>query len=162
MKRLIGIFLILLSSVSYTSCEKPEQPDIEGNIPVEASNEIIEFFNENIPSAFQSVCPDINVNQACVIVINDMEELEKIFNSTQLPVIDFEKYTFIACMFQASEPKYIFRKQAVVEESQKVVLNILLEEFKEGVFPTTCQEYYFWGLYNKLPEKPVTANIKVF
>ena len=94
--------------------------------------------------------------------VNDMEELGKIFTSIQLPEIDFEKYTFVACMFQASAPKYIFRKQAVVEEYQKVVLNILLEEIKEGAFPTIYQSYYFWGLYDKLPEKPVTANIKVF
>ena len=65
-------------------------------------------------------------------------------------------------MFQASVPKYIFRKQAVVEESQKVVLNILMEEIREGAFLTVWQPYYFWGLYDKLPDKPVTANITVF
>lgn len=162
MKKIIFQLLIILASVSYTSCEKQEQPDIEGNVPVEASKEVTEFFNENLPSAFQSVCPDISVNQACMMVVNDMEELGKIFTSIQLPEIDFEKYTFVACMFQASAPKYIFRKQAVVEESQKVVLNILMEEIKEGAFPTIYQSYYFWGLYDKLPEKPVTANITVF
>ena len=162
MKKILGLLVILLSSLSYISCQKQEPPDIEGNVPVEASKEVTEFFNENLPSAFQSVCPDISVNQACMMVVNDMEELGKIFTSMQLPEIDFEKYTFVACMFQASSPKYIFRKQAVVEETQKVVLNILMEEIKEGAFPTIYQSYYFWGLYDKLPDKPVTANITVF
>lgn len=151
-----------MASLSHISCEKPEQVDIEGTLPVEPSKEVVDFFNENLPAAFTAVCPEIGVNQACIMVINEKEEFSNIFSAVQAPEIDFDKYTFIACLFEASAPKYAFMKQTVVEDSDKITLNILLEECQDCFYPAVQQDYYFWGLYEKLPEKPVTAHITVY
>ena len=87
-----------------------------------------------------------------------MEEFEAVAPpSVVLPVIDFEKYTLIIGQHLLGDPGYSFEKQVVDTESDKMTLNLVYKQLKGGT-PAIMTIFYFWGLYDKLPEKTLTVN----
>ena len=67
--------------------------------------------------------------------------------SVTLPEIDFDKYTLIVGQVLMGNPGYSFVSQSIHTDTLKVVYKKL-----GGNFPTRMTHFYFWGLYNKLPE----------
>lgn len=124
----------------------------------------IGFFKTYLPSSSSSHPePEFNFSEIddrdieC-FVINSMEEFEAVAPpSVELPVIDFDKYTLIIGQHWMGHPGYSFEKQAVDTESDKMTLNLVYKQLKGGT-PAIMTIFYFWGLYDKLPEKTLTVN----
>ena len=132
--------------------------------PVTASADVSAFFKTYLPSSSSSHPePEFNFSEIddrdieC-FVINSMEEFEAVAPpSVELPVIDFDKYTLIIGQHWMGHPGYSFEKQVVDTESDKMTLNLVYKQLKGGT-PAIMTIFYFWGLYDKLPEKTLTVN----
>ena len=72
---------------------------------------------------------------------------------------DSEESEYIVIIGQhwMGHPGYSFEKQAVDTESDKMTLNLVYKQLKGGT-PAIMTIFYFWGLYDKLPEKTLTVN----
>lgn len=158
---------LLLLGGGFVACNDSEESEAIGTPPVSAPTDVSAFFKTYLPSSsYSHPEPEFNFSEIddrdieC-FVINSMEEFEAVAPpAVELPVIDFDKYTLIIGQHWMGSPGYSFEKQAVDTESEKMTLNLVYTQSK-GAHPAIMTSFYFWGLYTKLPEKTLTANITI-
>ena len=93
---------------------------------------------------------------------SDAEELRKIVpEPIELPDIDFAKYSLIVGQHVFEEPRYSLESQAVETGTDVLTLNLVYRVL-DGAAPAAIAPYYFWGIYDKLPEYEVNVNITTF
>ena len=146
--RILTLTAALLLLGGFVACNDSEESEYIGTPPVTASADVSALFNFS----------EIDDRDIECFVINSMEEFEAVAPpSVELPVIDFDKYTLIIGQHWMGHPGYSFEKQAVDTESDKMTLNLVYKQLKGGT-PAIMTIFYFWGLYDKLPEKTLTVN----
>ena len=156
--------VLLLLGGNLVACDDSKEPEVVGTPPVAASEEVTAFFTTHLPESSYN-CSEVKFNFSEIdfgetecFLINSTEEFEAVAPpSVELPVIDFDKYTLIIGQHWMGHPGYSFEKQAVDTESDKMILNLVYKQLKGGT-PAIMTIFYFWGLYDKLPEKTLTVN----
>lgn len=156
----------LLMLGGFVACNDSEESKYIGTPPVTAPADVSAFFKTYLPPSSSSHPePEFNFSKIddrdieC-FVINNMEEFEAVAPpAVELPVIDFDNYTLIIGQHWMGDPGYSFEKQAVDtdSESDKMTLNLVYKRLG-GAHPSSMTNFYFWGLYTKLPEKTLTVN----
>jgi len=111
------------------------------------------FFGDNKVGHESSKC----------ILINSKEEFEKHISdsSIELPEIDFNQYTLIVGRHHMiyRTTKYVIVEQKIVSKRKKLELNMTVER-PDFAF-TASMMFYYWGMYPKLPSKPVHVNADI-
>lgn len=163
---ILTVTAALLMLGGFVACNDSEEPEYIGTPPVTAPADVSAFFKTYLPSSsYSRPEPEFNFSEIdsrdieC-FVINSMEEFEAVAPpAVELPVIDFDKYTLIIGQHWMGDPGYTFEKQAVDSdsESDKMILNLVYKRLG-GAHPASMTNFYFWGLYTKLPEKTLTVN----
>ena len=156
--------VLLLLGGNLVACDDSKEPEVVGTPPVAASEEVTAFFTTHLPESSYN-CSEVKFNFSEIdfgetecFLINSTEEFEAVAPpSVELPVIDFDKYTLIIGQHWMGHPGCSFEKQAVDTESDKMTLNLVYKQLKGGT-PAIMTIFYFWGLYDKLPEKTLTVN----
>ena len=163
-RTLILAAALLLSGAGFAGCsDSDEAPTAAGTPPVAPSQEITDFFDAHL-SGHET---DFNFSymdcyETECFLINTAEELRKIVpEPIELPDIDFAKYSLIVGQHVFGEPRYSLESQAVETGTDALTLNLVYSEFC-GIAPAMVAPYYFWGLYDKLPEYEVNVNITTF
>lgn len=160
---ILKVALLLLGG-SLVACDDSKEPEVVGTPPVAASEEVTAFFKTHLPKSSYNHSEvgfnfsEIHGKETECFLINSTEEFEAVAPpSVELPVIDFDKYTLIIGQHWMGHPGYSFEKQVVDTESDKMTLNLVYKQLKGGT-PAIMTIFYFWGLYDKLPEKTLTVN----
>lgn len=155
---------LFLSGAGFAGCsDSDEAPTAAGTPPVAPSQEITDFFEAHL-SGYSS---DFNFShidcyETECFLINTAEELRKIVpEPIELPDIDFAKYSLIVGQYVFEEPRYSLESQAVETGTDVLTLNLVYRVL-DGAAPAVIAPYYFWGLYDKLPEYEVNVNITTF
>ncbi|MGN1233612.1 MAG: hypothetical protein ACI4UJ_09250 [Candidatus Cryptobacteroides sp.] len=132
----------------FVSCNGINPIDDTGISPVSASEDVEFFFESYLPSySFSDIGFNFGDETEC-FVINDAVYFKAVApESVTLPEIDFEKYTLIVGQVVMGNPGYSFVSQSIHKGTLKVVYKSL-----GGSSPATMTHFYFWGLYDKLPE----------
>jgi hypothetical protein len=132
-------------------------------IPVLPNTHVIAFFEEHLPIGSSTRESNLffgydNKKNECVI-INSMTELRKSTISllSNLPQIDFKIYTLIIGQHQMPTSGHAVIDQCIIVDSHTLELNLTVNS-PHSVWPIVCPMYY-WGLYPKLPMKPINVNI---
>ena len=165
---------LLLSGAGFAGCsDSDEQPTAAGTPPVTPSREVTDFFDAHLDEYSIGInfddmsfnfnyISDVDGESEC-FVVNSEEEFRAIVKETvELPDIDFAKYSLIVGQHVFEEPRYSLESQAVETGTDALTLNLVYREMRDGVFPAAVATYYFWGLYDKLPEYEVNVNITTF
>ncbi|MDY6000997.1 MAG: hypothetical protein SPJ03_02280 [Candidatus Cryptobacteroides sp.] len=76
-----------------------------------------------------------------------------------VPNIDFNKYTFMVGQLKKETPGYVFDNQRVDIGLNSISLNVTLTRLSV-VNPLVMTYFYFWGLYDKLPDLPVVLSVQ--
>ena len=155
---------LFLSGAGFAGCsDSDEAPTAAGTPPVAPSQEITDFFEAHL-SGYSS---DFNFShidcyETECFLINTVDGLREIVpEPIELPDIDFAKYSLIVGQYVFEEPRYSLESQAVETGTDALTLNLVYSEFC-GIAPAMVAPYYFWGLYDKLPEYEVNVNITTF
>ena len=163
-RTLILAAALLLLGAAFAGCsDSDEAPTAAGTPPVAPSQEITDFFEAHL-SGYSS---DFNFShidcyETECFLINTVDGLREIVpEPIELPDIDFAKYSLIVGQYVFEEPSYSLESQAVETGTDVLTLNLVYSEFC-GIAPAMVAPYYFWGLYDKLPEYEVNVNITTF
>ncbi len=163
-RTLILAAALLLSGAGFAGCsDSDEQPTAAGTPPVTPSQDVSDFFDAHL-SGHET---DFNFSymdcyETECFLINSVEEFRAIApEPIELPDIDFAKYSLIVGQHVFGEPRYSLESQAVETGTDALTLNLVYSEFC-GIAPAMVAPYYFWGLYDKLPEYEVNVNITTF
>lgn len=92
-------------------------------------------------------------------LINSSEAMEpKYFGDQKIPKVDFEKQTLLLGRVQ-DYPGCVLEKQSVNVTDDFVIVNLVV---KRGLSVYhSVVGYYFWGIYDKLPDKKVVLEKKI-
>lgn len=147
------------------SCNRDDSIDNEGVPPIEPPQEVKAFFNGHLPSysttGNKSVFnfSEIEYGDSECFVVNSDEDFKAIVNpETLLPPVDFEKYTLVVGQHSMSNPGFVLFSQSIIDLGDKINLCLTYKSL-DGASSDQLAVYYFWGLYNKLPEKPLSLKI---
>ena len=164
---------LLLSGAGFAGCsDSDEQPTAAGTPPVTPSREVTDFFDAHLDEYSIGInfddmsfnfnyISDVDGESEC-FVVNSEEEFRAIVKETvELPDIDFAKYSLIVGQYVFEEPRYSLESQAVETGTDVLTLNLVYRVL-DGAAPAAIAPYYFWGIYDKLPEYEVNVNITTF
>ena len=135
-----------MSGAGFAGCsESDEQPTAAGTPPVTPSQEVTDFFDAHLSGHSSDFnFSHIDCYETECFLINTVAELKEIIpEPIELPDIDFAKYS-------------------AVETGTDVLTLNLIYRVLDGAAPAMITPYYFWGLYDKLPEYEVNVNITTF
>ncbi len=161
------IVSLLLMGCFFLSCSVADIPD-EGVVsPVSAPDYISAFFEEHLPKHSQSFYQadfkfsDREFSENECFLINSKSEFKAVIaDGVQVPDIDFKRYSLIIGQCVLGDPGYTLREQVIDLESDEMVLQ--LEYIKvDGVVPCVITNFYFWGLYPKLPDLPLEVEMDI-
>lgn len=160
---------LLLSGAGMAACSDSEQAAVAGTPPAAASEEVTAFFKAHLPesstnhSEVEFNFSELDFNETECILINSAEEFAAVAPPTaELPAIDFEKYTLVIGQHQMGCPAYRLEEQAVDAESgpDKMTLNLVYSQ-GNGPIAAVVTTFYVWGLYDKLPSKPIGTAVTI-
>ena len=163
-RTLILAAALLLSGAGFAGCsDSDEAPTAAGTPPVAPSQEITDFFDAHLSGHSSDFnFSHIDCYETECFLINTVDGLREIVpEPIELPDIDFAKYSLIVGQHVFEEPRYSLESQAVETGTDALTLNLVYSEFC-GIAPAMVAPYYFWGLYDKLPEYEVNVNITTF
>ena len=161
--------LAVASCVAFTACDnshEPTQPNI-GTLPVKATPYATSFFNVYFP-AFYELAPypgffdNYDHDETVCLIIDNVDEFKAAAPSgATLPLlhIDFERYSLVIGQHMMGSGGYVFERQGIDAGSDPMTLNLVYYRKSGGVYSPSAETYGFWGLYPKLPEKPITVNV---
>lgn len=159
--------LLVLMCGGFAACDDTEDSHITGTPPASAPEEVSAFFETCLPpSSYSHSDPEfgfseINYGESECFLINSMEEFAAIAPSgTDLPAIDFDKYSLLIGQYRTGDPGYKLDAQAVDIQSDPIIWNVRYKRL-HGASPAVVTTFYFWGLYNKLPAGAAEANITI-
>lgn len=163
-RTLILAAALLLSGAGFAGCsDSDEQPTAAGTPPVTPSQDVSDFFDAHL-SGHET---DFNFSymdcyETECFLINSVEEFRAIApEPIELPDIDFAKYSLIVGQHVFEEPRYSLESQAVETGTDVLTLNMVYRVL-DGAAPAVEAPYYFWSIYDKLPEYEVNVNITTF
>lgn len=165
-------FLILtivsfLLGGGFVACDDSEEFQLAGTPSVSAPEEVSTFFKTYLPSNSASApepefgFSEIDFSESECFQINSMDEFRAFAPpSVDLPAIDFDKYTLVIGQYSMGDPGYTLQQQAVDTQTDVMTWNLAFRRL-EGPHSNSVTTFYFWGLYTKLPEKPLTVSVTV-
>jgi hypothetical protein len=165
MKKLMFLFSVLAAAMvvvagSVACEEKPQSQEEELKfdlMPQQASDEVVTFFKEHLKYLSNSFFTEEKSNKC--LVINSAEELKAaMLVDAAIPEIDFEQYTLIIGSYYATAGNSI-RYHGINVEPERNVLNLVIYARHTGIAVGEMLNYYYWGLYSKLPDNPVEVNV---
>ncbi len=166
---------ILLAALTFGACSEDEKADDGSILPVKKiSKEVTNFFASEIGEAGQReyffpprrITDDDfpvggplqkDTSDTCCIV-NSMEELAQIYKgSKNLPQIDFTSQTLIVGKVTMPDDPFYVKGQSITETESALIHNLRVKDSENS----WCQVYQmrYWGLYPKLPNKPIVVNV---
>ena len=152
---------ILLAAMTFVACSEeepsPNGKDINGVDKV--PTQVKEFFSdiETLMWRGKKVF-DFTFTQNEIKVINSMEEFADFYiGEKELPEIDFSSYTLIVGHVLTSDTGHELDKIVLKEMNESLTLNVYIRKLDSGFAVITPIPY--WGLYPKLPNKPIIANV---
>lgn len=155
--RLFSMLIITFSC--FFSCNKSDYRD-EGIMPVTASEDVVNFFNEHLPArSEQQVGLTLGDKTEFFVVNCEVEFRELLCSDIELPAIDFEKYTLLIGRVVNGRPSLRYKNQKVYIEDNIITFRVTFEEITTGIFPACIAYYNFWGLYDKLPEGNIEFDV---
>lgn len=159
--RAIPLMLLLL----FASCNGIQNEELDGIPPVTAQEEISSFFSEHLQEYSSSYSgSEFNFSQKteCVVVNSQDEFRSMVHSSIPLPLIDFSKYSLILWQTQMADPgfKYDCQSISVDEDSNLLILRLTYKRL-HGFFPCAIQYFHHWGLYEKLPDIPISLMVNI-
>ncbi len=149
----------------------PDTPTVIGTPPVSASDEVAAFFEKNSKLLARSVFEKYSEKHGAriplyvdsCVMINSLEQYRQIDfyddSLADLPIIDFDKYTLIIGQYSAADGGYYIMSQGVVVGEEEMTMNIGLGRYE--THHLAAVELPFWGLYEKLPPKPIIVQPSV-
>ena len=155
---------LFLSGAGFAGCsDSDEAPTAAGTPPVAPSQEITDFFEAHLSGHSSDFnFSHIDCYETECFLINTVDGLREIVpEPIELPDIDFAKYSLIVGQHVFGSPSYSLESQAVETGADALTLNLVYRVL-QGVAPTVMTTYYFWGIYDKLPEYEVNVNITTF
>ena len=163
--RIKTLFLFALSVLAL-SCKDDKEIDNEGIRPVEPSETVKKFFSKSLPSYSTSGNESIfnfskiEYGDSECFVVNSDEDFKSIVDpKIQLPSIDFNQNTLIVGQHCMPNSGFVLYSQSINDITDTLQL-VLTYKSLDGGSADQVATYYFWGLYNKLPEKKVVLRIK--
>ncbi len=111
----------------------------------------ISILRDFFPSSYESY----SQKDTC-FMINSRAELEELYSGEKkLPVINFEDYTLILGMAMAPAG-YLIEIHAINITDDAINVTLTMKPL-EGAFIAAIVPYYYWGLYEKLPQKDIVV-----
>jgi len=171
MRRVLPLCMILLVS-GLTSCNgeaslNTQELDQEGTQNAKGATrvemkEVSSFFNSTLPNGesilrdfFPSPSLSNSQNDTCY-VINSRAKLEELYSGDkELPVINFEEYSLILGMTMA--PAGYSLENKTVDITDDAILVTITMKMLEDASIAAFVPYYYWGLYEKLPQKVIVT-----
>ena len=153
-----------VAAIPFAGCsDSDEAPTAAGTPPVAPFQEITDFFEAHLSGHSSDFnFSHIDCYETECFLINTAEELRKIVpEPIELPDIDFAKYSLIVGQHVFEEPRYSLESQAVETGTDVLTLNMVYRVL-DGAAPAVEAPYYFWSIYDKLPEYEVNVNITTF
>ena len=161
MKKYI-FFAATLLLLTMASCQKDEtdSENSGGTTRTEDSGAFIDSTSVNLKplssDCFYTSCSYLH-GDTCFL-INNSEAIEpKYFGDKEIPEVDFEKQTVLMGGFQ-NYPGCVVEKQSVNVTDDFVIVNLVVSQ--PYTVLTSIEDYYFWGIYDKLPDKKVVLKKK--
>ena len=142
-------FIYLLAGILLVSCNsmKQEPEEFTGTLPVKAAEEV------DLKAWFSSY------ETAC-LVIDSMEEFKEVApEGVTLPVIDFDRYSLVIGQAALAHAGFKFERQSIDIQTDKVILTVRYKEMP-GSHATAIKCFYFWGLYDKIPDLPFKLKVE--
>lgn len=155
--------LPLMLLLSFASCNGVKNEKLDGITPVTAQEEISSFFSEHLLECSSSGS-EFNFSQKTeCVVVNSLDEFRSMVHSSiPLPSIDFSKYSLILWQIQMANPGFKYDSQSIsVDDGSNLLILRLTYKRLQGFFPCTIQYFHHWGLYEKLPDLPVSLMINI-
>lgn len=143
--------------------EIPDIPEGVGILPVYESDmpeKVADFFGKHLPevSGYLSECFFVEDKENRCLMVNSVDELKAIMSSSvELPAINFDDYTLVIGQYFVPGTGYRVLKHNIVIAEDGIDLNLSMEK-PDGSYAVICPAYYY-GLYPKLPKKPIAINI---
>ena len=160
--------LAFVLAVVLCSCSNKEQRQ-EGFInPVVPSSEVVAFFDVHLPvsdgSSPSEVIFDFSEleyhSSECVLVNSKKEFRGLLTREVSLPDIDFVKYSLIIGKCALGDPGYVLEEQVIHMGSAHMELKLQYRRL-DGVSPSVVTDFYYWGLYQKLPDLPLEVDLDI-
>ena len=150
------------------SCSNKEQGPDGFSYPVAPPSEVVSFFDTYLPASESSSLSDMIFNfpdldyqsNECMLVNSRKEFRDLLAVEVPLPDIDFKKYSLIIGKCTLGDPGYVLDEQAVHTEGDHMKLQLQYRRL-DGVFPCVVTDFYFWGLYQKLPDLPLEVDLDI-
>lgn len=160
-------FLMWILSGILVSCSVADIPDDGVISPVSAPDNVSDFFEEHLPDHSQFLSradfkfSDREFSETECFLINSMSEFKAVAaDGLEVPDIDFRKYSLIIGQCVLGDPGYALLEQTVSLQDDEMVLK--LEYIKvDGFVPCVITNFYFWGLYPKLPDLPLEVDLDI-
>ena len=130
---------------------------LEANIePISMSAKDATFFDENMPYSNEALSL-IHASGGC-LAVNSIDGLRKVFPAPlKLPSINFENHTFIVGLQGVPGGNFKLTAQSINNGKNDITINLTID--MPEVYPETPDVVYYWGLYPKLPQKPISVKI---
>ena len=173
---------ILIASLSFIACSDDDGVARlkEGNVPEVALTESLAgvsgFFSwENQDAREMSFNPDdftfslweefndknsYDYTNPSIVVINSRKELDEAYlGNKELPEIDYKKYTLVMGVLAAPTLSYWIESISLDVRSEDLLMRFDVRGWDSGF--TAIARLGFWRLYPKLPNLPITPDVKV-
>lgn len=157
--------LSFISGILLVSCNehkiKPE--DFTGTLPVTADKDVTAFFEANLPPSSSSLldCEFKFSSKTECFIIDSIDEFKDVSpKGVALPQIDFNRYSLVIGQVVLNHGGYLFERQSIDIQSDKVTLFVRYKELS-GFYTTAFENFYFWGLYDKIPDLPFKLEIQI-
>lgn len=123
--------------------------------PVDANAQLGEFFKTELCGFFDQTEWD----EEKLLVINSDSELQSAYTGDKpLPDIDFSRYTLILGKDWAANGSYQLNEIRLWDNGDDYTLDIDILQYVWVTCVAAVQELYYWKLYSKLDNKPITLN----
>lgn len=95
-----------------------------------------------------------------IVVINSSKELDEVYlGGKELPEIDYKKYTLVMGVLAAPTLSYWIESISLDVHSENLLMGFDVRGWDSGF--TAIARLGFWRLYPKLPNLPITPEVKV-
>lgn len=150
------------------SCSNKEQGPDGFSYPVAPPSEVVSFFDTYLPASESSSLsdmifnfPDLDYQSSECVLVNSKKEFRGLLTrEVSLPDIDFEKYSLIIGKCVLGDPGYVLEDQVIHMGSDHMELKLQYRRL-DGVSPSVVTDFYYWGLYQKLPDLPLEVDLDI-
>ena len=153
------ITLVLIVSYSCSSSNDNEFEQSRGTSLTDIPEDIVHFFEDGMPFTSSIECFLSSREEDAYLLINDRKQFHATYSCDDaLPEIDFTKYSLVIGKKKMPNSYYTLVDQSM-DETKTLNLNIVVE-LPSGHW-TAFSDFYYWGLYPKLPNKELIVKVVV-